>query len=74
MGRRGTTPPSAGKGALYLDNNGNDRCDVTPEHQPRQPFDDNGNGKIDANEDWAFAFVAQYEDHWLMTPAKHVSP
>ncbi len=46
---------------MYLDNNGNDRCDVTPAHQPRQPFDRNGNGKIDAHEDWAFAFVAQYE-------------
>jgi len=61
MGQRGGATPAARKGALYLDNNGNDRCDVTPAHQPRQPFDRNGNGKIDADEDWASAFVAQYE-------------
>jgi len=62
---RDSEPAGGNKGALYLDNNGNNRCDVTPAHQPRQPFDRNGNGKIDADEDWAFAFVAQYQGDQL---------
>ncbi len=48
-------------GALYLDNNGNGRCDVRPGHNPDNTFDRNGNGKIDPDEDWAFAYIAQYD-------------
>ena len=66
MGRRpraaATNPAGKHRGALYLDNNGNDRCDVRPAHSPRQPFDLNGNGRADPDEDWAFAYVAQYEN------------
>ena len=55
----GRGPTRRTRGVLYLDNNGNGRCDVEPGFGARLPFDLNRNGVIDRGEDWIFWFVGE---------------
>jgi len=59
---RGAKVIGRDRGALYLDNNGNGRCDVPVPYGGRSDFDLNRNGKPDKDEDWAFWAFPEIHD------------